>query len=84
MINRTDNTWNGVSIEVLFKEFEEFNQGNGLGPAINYLIDNGHTTNKGRAPFHIRTLRDRFYHELATDYVARIKESKPVLSVACS
>lgn len=76
MIDRVNNTWQGGSIEALFKEFESFTSGHGIGPGINWLIDQGHTVNGGRSSFHIRKLRDRFYQELATDYVARITEQE--------
>jgi len=71
MIDRTNNTWNKVCIKILFEEFKEFDRGNGIGPAINWLIDQEDT---GRSPFHVRRLRDKFRHDLATDYVDRITE----------
>jgi len=79
LIDRVNNTWDGADIEILFAEFQAFNAEQGIGPGINWLIDQGYTTNKGRSKFHIRKLRDRFYQELATDYVARLQESKLAL-----
>lgn len=79
MIDRTLKTWNGAQIPTLYNEFERFADHNEVGPWILWLIECGHTTNGGRSPFHVRKLRDRFYHELATDYVARIMEQVPAM-----
>lgn len=78
MIDRTLNTWNGAQIPTLFNEFAAFTAHNEIGPWILWLIESGLTANGGRSPFHVRKLRDRFYHELATDYVARIIQQERV------
>lgn len=74
MIDRNSFTWNGAHIASLHGEFERFTAHSEIGPWIVWLIECGHTVNGGRSPFHVRKLRDRFYYDLATDYVTKVVE----------
>ena len=69
MINQKLNTWHGAQIGTLFEEFKRYDDCGELGPWILWLIE-AKVTN-GRSPFHVRKMRDKFYCDLATDYVAR-------------